>query len=231
MEDLHKNHRQRLKKRFLEQGIEGFDDHNMLELLLFYAIPRRDTNEIGHRLINHFGSISAVFDAPIEELSAIEGMGENSALFLKLMPAIAKRYLTDVGSDVYIATSHDAGKYFLPLYIGEKEECVYVACLDAKAKLIKCELIHRGSFNSVEISIRKIAQVALFCNATGVIISHNHPGGVALPSETDNYTTEKIKNGLESLNIELFDHIVVGDKDYVSYADTYPNWRKGHGRI
>ncbi|MBQ7086072.1 MAG: DNA repair protein RadC [Clostridia bacterium] len=231
MEELHKNHRQRLKNRFLEKGLEGFEDHNVLELLLFYAIPRKDTNEIGHRLIKHFGSISAVFEAPIEELMTIEGMGENSAAFIKLMPAIAKRYLTDEHKAAFLNSSKAAGEFFLPRFIGEREECVYIACLDAKAKVIKCELIHRGSFNSVEINVRKIAQTALFCNAAGVIISHNHPGGVPLPSEADNSVTYMIKNGLEALGIELYDHIIVGDKDYVSYADSYPNWRQKNVRF
>ena len=223
---IHEGHRQRVKEKYVEYGLDVFSDVEVLEFLLFFAVPRKDTNEIGHRLIKHFGSISAVFEASVEELSQIEGMGENSAAFIKLMPAVAKRYLTDEHKSAFLHSSKAAGEYFLPRFIGEREECVYVACLDAKAKVIKCELVHRGSFNSVEINVRKIAQTALFCNAAGVIISHNHPGGVALPSEADNSVTYMLKNGLSALGIELYDHIIVADKDYVSYADSYPNWNQ-----
>ena len=224
-ENLHKNHRERLKKRFLEKGLESFESHNVLELLLFYAIPRKDTNEIGHRLIKQFGSISAVFEAPIEELTAVEGVGENAAIFLKLMPEIAKRYLTDDNKTPFLNNSESAGGYFIPFFIGEKEEIIYVACLDAKAKVIKCECLHRGSFNAVEVNVRKIAQFALKHNAVGIILAHNHPGGVALPSNEDKITTKKVSDGLKALGIELFDHIIVADNDYVSFADTYHNWR------
>lgn len=229
-ENIHENHRKRLKTRFIEKGLEGFEDHNILELLLFYAIPRKDTNVIGHRLIKHFGTLSAVFDAPMEELVKIEGMGESSAALIKLMPGLIKKYLISDEKIVFLNNSQAAGEFFIPYFVGEREENVYVACLDAKAKVIKCEHIHRGSFNSVEVSIRKVAQTALKHNAAAIILAHNHPGGVALPSPEDNETTKLVKNGLLSLGIVLYDHIIIADKDYISYADTYPNWRK-NGKI
>ncbi len=223
-DNIHQNHRKRLKNRYAEKGLSSFEDHNVLELLLFYAIPRKDTNEIGHRLMRKFGSFSAVLDADISELAEVEGMGENSALLLKLMVDVAKRYMSDKQNHTFLNNSETAGKFVVPLFIGSKEESVYMLSLDAKAKLIKCDHINDGSFNAVEINVRKMAKTALKCNAAGVIIAHNHPGGVALPSPEDNEATRRVKEALASLGIELYDHIIVADGDYVSYADTYPEW-------
>lgn len=218
---IHDGHRLRLKNRFLEQGLDGFDDHNVLELFLFYALPRQDTNPIAHALIDRFGSLDAVFEAPVEELSKVPGIGENSAAFLKLVPAVARRYEMERNRpDEIIDSSEKAGAFLVPLYMLERDEVVYVMCLDAKGKLLCCKELFRGVANTTEISLRKIAELALSKNAFSVIISHNHTSGIALPSAEDERTTKLIKDTLERIGVELRDHIIVAGDDFISMADT-----------
>lgn len=218
---VHDGHRQRMRKRFLEYGIENFDDHNVLEMLLFYSNYRGDTNPIAHELIDHFGSFAAVFDAPIEELKTVKGVGENAALLIKLIPQVAKRY--SISKDSYnniLSDSESAGKYLLPRFFAECEEVVYLVCLDAKCKVQKCQLLCRGGMDSANVDIRKIVEIALAYKSGRIIIAHNHPGGIALPSREDIETTRRLKNALKGVNIILADHIVVANDDFVSMADS-----------
>ncbi len=219
--NLHEGHRQRLKERFIKNGLEGFENHNILELLLFYSIPRNDTNEIGHKLLNTFGSLSNVFDASIEELCKVDGIGLHSATLIKLIPDICSIYNIDKTENVKIVNStNKAGEFFVPRFIGKLSEEVHIMLLDDKKKVIKCEMISKGTVNASAISIRKIASSALNNNATGVIIAHNHPGGVALPSSKDILTTKRIFNALNLMDIQLCDHIIVADGDFVSMLDS-----------
>lgn len=219
---IHDGHRMRLKNRFLEQGLDGFDDHNVLELLLFYAMPRQDTNPIAHALLDRFGSLDAVFEAPVEELSKVPGIGENSAAFLKLIPSVARRYEMERNRpDEIIDSSEKAGAFLVPIYMLERDEVVYVMCLDAKGKLLCCKELFRGVANTTEISLRKIAELALSKNAFSVIISHNHTSGIALPSAEDERTTKLIKDTLERIGVELRDHIIVAGDDFISMADAH----------
>lgn len=218
---VHDGHRARLKKRFLEQGLDSFDDHNVLELLLFYVMPRQDTNPIAHKLLDHFGSLEAVFDATAEELSSVEGVGENAAGLIKLIPAVGRRYAIDKSRSCSIINSAEAaGAFLVPRFIGERDEVVYVICLDAKNKVICCKELFRGVVNSAEISIRKIAELALAKNATSIILSHNHTSGIAIPSVEDEMTTSRIKTALSAMGVNLLDHIVVAGDDFVSMADS-----------
>lgn len=217
---IHDGHRDRMKNRFLEYGLENFEDHNVLELLLFYVLPRRDTNPLAHRLISRFGSLSAVFDAPIDELLKVEGIGKNTAIIIKLIPQISRRYLVSRGSmEEILDSTKKAGAYLVPFFYAERDEVVYMACLDAKCKVINCKMLFRGGVNSANISTRKIVENALLYNSTSVIIAHNHTSGIALPSREDEITTRKIESALKAVDIVLADHIVVADDDYVSLAD------------
>ena len=219
--NVHEGHRARLKKRFLESGLDCFDDHTVLELLLFYALPRRDTNELAHNLINQFGSLDAVFEAPIEELLKINGLGDNAVTLLKLIPEISRRYAIAKSSDIKVIDSSEAaGNYLIPRYLYERDEVVYIMCLDSKNQLICCREMFRGTVNSAEISIRKIAELALSKNAAGIIMSHNHTTGIALPSSEDEITTKRVKSALESMGISLIDHIIVAGDDFVSMSDS-----------
>jgi DNA repair protein RadC len=217
---VHDGHRQRLLQRFLEEGLENFASHNKLELLLFYAIPRRDTNEIAHRLLNTFGSFSAVLDAPIEDLERVEGIGHASAAYLKLMGEIARAYYVDRQTDIILDSTQKAGAYLMPRFLGRTQEVVYQVCLDQKCRVLNIALMHEGSVHSTEVNLRKIVGNALKYNATGVILAHNHPGGVALPSPEDLATTRQLKDTLRPMGINLIDHIIVADRDFVSLADS-----------
>lgn len=218
---VHDGHRDRMKKRFVHHGLDNFDDHSVLELLLFYSIPRKDTNEIAHRLIERFGSLPAVFEARHEELLRVDGIGENAAILLSLIPQVCRRYQIAKASDDHaIHTSEDAGKYLLPLYFCAREEIVYLMCLDAKSRLICLKELGRGTLNEVTISVREIVEIALTQKATAVILSHNHVNGVALPSREDEMTTYRIRDALLLVGITLVDHIVVCDDEFVSFADS-----------
>ena len=215
---LHDGHRQRLIQRFLEEDLDNFEPHNVLELLLFYAIPRKDTNELAHVLIDTFGSLKGVFDAPYEELIKVTGIGPNTAALLKLVPSLTRTYYSSDARSIILDTSEKSGEYFLPYYIGQTEEVVRLACLDAGGKVISNQILHRGSANAAEVNMRKIVNIALRNNAMGVILAHNHPGGLPLPSEEDVATTKSIRDALMPMGILLMDHIIVAGQDYVSMA-------------
>lgn len=218
---VHDGHRERMKQKLLEQGLDVFDDHNVLELLLFYSVPRKDMNPLAHELLNTFGSLEAVFEAPAEELSKVNGIGESTVTLLKLFPEVSRRYVMDKNRfDNILDSTKKAGEYLAARYMYERDEVVYVICLDSKCKVICCKELFRGVANSAEISTRKIVELALAKNATSVIISHNHTSGIALPSIEDEITTKKLITTLASMGITLADHIIVADGDFISLADS-----------
>ena len=217
---IHDGHRQRVYDRLRKEGLDSFSPHNVLELLLFFSIPRADTNEIAHRLIERFGSVSAVLDAPESELTKVSGVGEHSATLIKLIPQLARYYMTDKTADIIIGSSRQAGEYLLPRYVGRKNETVMVVCLDNKSKVINTTIVHEGNINVSEISVQAIASVAMQSKASAIILAHNHPDGVALPSNDDIATTRIICHTLANLNIRVVDHIIIGDNDFVSLADS-----------
>lgn len=218
---IHNGHRKRLKEKFLAGGLDGFDDHQVLELLLFFALPRVDTNPIAHGLIRRFGTLAAVLDAPREELMKVEGVGENAAALLKMVPQMGRRYLISKTSGESILTSPDAaGRFLMPYFYGERDEVVYMASLDAKCKVVGCDMMARGSVNSTNVSLRKIVEKALARNASAVILAHNHTSGIAIPSPEDEITTRRLQAALEAVEIELIDHIVIADDDFVSMSSS-----------
>lgn len=214
-------HRDRLRQRFLRHGLESFDDHNILELLLFYAIPRQDTNALAHRLIRHFGSLAAVFEAPPEELKAVPGIGDSAAALIHLVPAAARRYLMAKNEPgIILATSEAVGRYFLPRFLDCRGEAVYMASLDAKLKVIDCRCLGgSGSTVSVRFDVRTVVQTALLHNASAVVLAHNHTSGIALPSSEDETATLQVQEALALVGITLVDHIVVAGDDFVSMSD------------
>lgn len=219
---VHEGHRDRLRARFLKHGLRDFEEHNVLELLLFYARPRCDTNKIAHALIDRFGSFSGVLDAPFEELVEVSGVGHNSAVLIKMIPELGAYYLDCRSSpgDILLSTEQ-AGTYFLPKFFGKKEEELIIAALDDKRKVLRCvSLGDDGIVNAVTISVRKIISEAVSANATGIMMAHNHPGGLALPSSSDKWMTRQCYQALRMINVELVDHIIVADGDYVSLADS-----------
>ena len=221
MDNIHDGHRDRLRRRFRDEGLAHFDDLHILELLLFYGQPRKNTSPAAHALLKEFGSLAGVLDARTEDLMEVAGIGESTALFLRLFPQVMQRYLHEQsGVGNVLADTEQCGRYLLSCYFQEREEVVYLLCLDAKCKLLDCNLIHRGSVNAASISVRKIVEQALRCNASSVILSHNHVSGVALPSHEDLATTRQLQTALEAVGVTLTDHIIVAGDDFVSLKET-----------
>ena len=215
---VHDGHRQRKKEQFLRRGLEGFADHEVLELLLYYAIPRRDTNELAHRLIDRFGTLRGVFDAAPEELRQVDGMGESAALFLQLLPAVGRRVLLNEKKEVILNSVETVGAFFARLLDAERREVLYQVCLDAKGKLLSYHRLASGTVSVAPVSVREVVENALRCDASRVVLGHNHPSGVALPSEEDRQITLQIQQALATMSIALVDHIIVADGDFVSMA-------------
>ena len=220
MAGVHDGHRARRKAQFREHGLDVFTDHGALELLLFYAVPQKDVNPLAHRLLERFGSLEAVFSAPPEELQEVEGVGEHAATLLALIfPLIRRVYMESGKRDVSLCGAEQLGRYFRGLFFGVRQEIFYEACLDAKGKLLRCCKIADGSVNDVHINIRCVVENALRCNASAVALAHNHPSGVAFPSPDDNTTTLMACDALRTVGVELVDHIIVADGDFVSLRE------------
>ncbi len=218
---VHDGHRQRLKDRFLKEGIDNFEDHNILELLLFFGIPRKDTNALAHSLMQEFGSLSGVFEAPFEELCKVKGITQNAAFLISMVPQLSRKYLDDKYKTGQVLNSTEkVGKFLLHKYIGRKDEMVSMICMDNKCRVLNWSIVSEGSVNAAEVSIRKIVQNALTQNSSNVIIAHNHPNGLAIPSSQDIKTTERIKSALAAVGINLLDHIIIADDDFISISDS-----------
>lgn len=218
---IHDGHRQRLKEQFRKNGLDSFTDVQALELALFYCIPRQDTNPIAHKLIDHFGSLAQVLEAPVEELMKVPGIGENAAVYLHMITELGRYYLVNRSiQNTILTTVEQCAEYMVPFFFGRRVETVFLLCLDAKCKVLCCKEVGEGSVNSAGISVRKIMETALGANATTVVLAHNHPSGVAVPSGEDIQTTRRIAMALQAVDIHLADHIVVADDDYVSMAQS-----------
>ncbi len=218
---IHDGHREKKRQQFLQHGLDSFADHEVLELLLFYAIPRKDTNPIAHALMDRFGSLDAVLSAPVEELCRVKGVGESAAALLKLIPQVYRRSrIAAAERERVLNSSQRAGDYLLELFTGETAEVLYELCLDRKGKLLACRRVGEGGVSSINVDLRKIVENALLTGASGVILSHNHPSGIALPSADDCAATVRVKEALKTVGLVLVDHIVVADGDYVSMADS-----------
>jgi len=207
---VHAGHRQRMKERFLTGGLEGFSDHEIFELILFYAIPRKDVNELSHRLIEKFGSYRAVFDADYEDICSVEGMGENAATLIKLMVSAWRRYaLGDKKAPFVYDTLKKVGDYAVKLYVGVSVEKVYAMLFDNKMKLLDTVMLAEGAVNSVRVSTRTIVDKAIKKKASSIILIHNHPDGTTYPSKEDTMFSAYLKDLLANLDITLIDHIIV----------------------
>lgn len=212
---IHAGHRQRMKERFLAGGLDGFSDHEVFELILFYAIPRRDVNELSHRLVEHFGSFRAVFDADYAELCSVEGIGENAATLIKLVAETFRRYALSDDNNPFIYDSLEKiGEYAVKLYVGVSVEKLYAMLFDNKMMLLDTVMLAEGAVNSVRVSTRTIAEKALKKNASSIILIHNHPNGTPYPSKEDKSFSTYLKELLANFDITLIDHIIVSGRFY-----------------
>lgn len=229
---IHTGHRGRVKEEFRTRGVEGWPDHRVLELILFYAIPQGDVNPLAHELIDRFGSLSGVLDALPEELMKVKGMGEHSATMLKLFPAVVGRYLeerTEPGQIVH--TAAEAGHVLAPYLYGARNEMAYVLCLDGKEKLLGVRKVSEGNNSNSDVTIRRVAEECLALRASFCYLAHNHVSGIALPSPEDMNTTDVVRTALEPLGVHLVDHLVFVDGDLVSIRETAAYGRKGGFRM
>jgi len=209
-----------MRQRFLSAGLDAFADHEVLELLMYYVIQRGNTNPAAHALIERYGSLSAVLEAPMEDLTKVKGVGERTAVLLHLVSQVGRRARLADAWELAVSSTGQVGNYLLELFAGLNRERLYQLCLDRKGKLLACKLLSEGSASSASLNIRLLVENAILTSASEVILAHNHPSGVALPSRDDFSTTEQARAALETVGVELRDHIIVADGDYVSMADS-----------
>lgn len=214
---VHDGHRERKREQFRRYGDEAFADHELLELLLYYAIPRVDTNPIAHRLLEHFGSLMNVLSAPEAELEKVSGLGRSSVCLIRLVAPLYRRARISASKhEVILDTVERIGVYCLDLLAAEAREVMYEICLDAKGRRLNTYRLCEGGPGGVSANVRQIVENALHCNAVMVVLSHNHPSGLALPSREDIASTEVLRTALDAVGVRLVEHIVVADGDYVS---------------
>lgn len=219
----HTGHRDRMKQEFLSRGIEGWPDHRVLELMLFFAIPQGDVNPLAHRLLERFGSISGVLDASVEELRKVEGVGQHTATFLRMFPFVLGRYKASrTAPNSVINRPEDAYAWLEPYFFGARNEMVYVLCLDGKRQVIGVRKVAEGSVEMAEMNARRIAEEALGLRAVRIYVAHNHVSNLAIPSEEDWMVTDVLRSSLAPIGIELVDHLVFVDGDMVSMQQSQP---------
>lgn len=215
--NLHAGHRERVKKRFLEHGERVFDDHQLLELLLFYTIPQGDTNPLAHLLIQRFGSLDSVFNASYDELIHVPGVGKHTALFFTVQQQVMRRCLCSEGRrENIVSTIEDVGAYLKPYFLGLRRERVYLLSADQKGRVLGCDCLGEGSESFVALDNKRVVETALRHRASWVVLAHSHPSGIAIPSGDDILATLECGQILQLLSIELRDHLVFADDDYVS---------------
>jgi len=211
--DIHHGHRERVRKRFIKEGsLDSFEYHQVLELLLFYAIKGRDTNKLAHKLINEYGSFHNLLNARPEDIMQRCKVSETTAVLISIIPHLCRKYLGssyDKNGTIFMDSYKVITKYFTSLLAGKPFESFYMLCLDANKKLNKTVKISEGNVSSSYIHIDKVIDLALLYKSSFVIIGHNHPAGTTKPSESDINITNKIKFALETINIALIDHIII----------------------
>nr|VFK20038.1 MAG: DNA repair protein RadC [Candidatus Kentron sp. LPFa] len=222
LHNLHQGHRERLKNRFLSEGLDSFEDHQVLELVLFQVLQRRDTNPIAHRLLDRFGSLSAVLEADPRDLASVEGVGKHAATFLSLLPAVTRRYFHDrVTRDrPQLDNSELVTEYFIPLMAGRSEEVFYVLCLDAQCRVLYPALLSEGTVKETHVHPRRVVETAIRHRAVSVILAHNHPSGTPHPSRQDEDLTRRLVQTLGGVDIRVLDHVIVAGKDAYSFAES-----------
>lgn len=216
---IHSGHRERVKNKFLKDGLDGFESHVVLELLLYYGIPLKDTNSMGHALLQKFGSLSGVFDAPYEELMKVDGVGKSAATLIKLIPQLCRRYQENLDQDKnWIFSYEEAGKLLINKFIGRTDEVIVLMLLDSRNRMIYCDVVNEGTVTTANIYVKKIVKLAVQYNAVYAILSHNHPSGECLPSKQDLNSTMWIYEALKIVEVKLIDHVIVSGKDFFSIA-------------
>ena len=218
--NIHEGHRKRTRETFLKRDFTTMNDHEILEILLFYAHPRNDTNALAHRLIEIFGNLENVLSASYEDLLKVDGIGENAAILLILFSKLSIRYAEYLKEDNGYVEKDEIVSALIARFQRETKEQVVAVLLDSKGKLMNISKVGSGGINDASFKARDLTEIAFRCNATRVILAHNHPQGFAIPSSTDVETTRKVKAILRPLDIELTDHMIFAGTEYYSMKDS-----------
>ena len=219
----HLNHRQRQKSKFLEHGLDTFKEHEILEAMLFYTIPQKDTKPIAYELINTFGSLKQVLEAPYEKLLEVKGIGEKTASFIVFSKLLAKKYLNmSIGMDGVktLNSSEVVLDYCKAKFLGDKVEKVWASVVDNNLNVIEDVLVNKGSISSAEVNPRRIVEIMISRQADSLILTHNHPMGTCLPSKDDVAATKHLIKTLQPLDIRLVDHVIVGRDGSISMRNS-----------
>ncbi len=217
---LHVGHRQRVRERYLLEGLDAFKDHEVLEMLLFYCIPKRDTNPVAHEMLREFGTLSGLFEADPRDVARRCGVSVSTAILLTLAGPLTRRYLKQRwGERPVLGTSSRAGEYAVSLCTGRPYEVFYVICLDAQNRVNHAALVHEGTLNEAPVYPRLIVEAALRHKSNSVILCHNHPGGSLTASGPDLDVTRRIRAALSPISIPVVDHIIVAGEQYASLAE------------
>lgn len=217
---LHEGHRQRVKSRYLAEGLDSFEDHQILEMLLFFCIPMKDTNELAHKMLLEFGSLPGLFEADPKDICKRCGVSENTAILVSLMPSLARRYFKGKwGDKPVLNSSSKAGEYAVSLFTGRTYEAFFVICLDSQNRVNYAAMVHEGTINEAPVYPRVIVETALRHQANSIILAHNHPGGSMQPSGADIEITKKITAAIEAISIKVVDHIIIAGDKYLSFAE------------
>jgi DNA repair protein RadC len=218
-DNVHENHRARMRKRFIDNGLDDFAEHEILEMILYYCYPRRDTNELAHRLIREFGSLYKLMDAGIHEIQTRCNISENAAVFISMIPSLAKRYTQSKWDEkTTLRDEVTAGRLAVSLFVDATMEVFYVICLDTQHRLNHVARMTDGTLNETAIYPREVIGTVIRHQAAAVILAHNHPGGSVKPSRLDYEMTRRLKEGLEFINVDVVDHIIVAGGKYYSMA-------------
>lgn len=216
---IHDGHRERVFKKFAKNGFAGLEEHEKLEIMLFFSIPRPDTNEIAHELINKYHNIAAVMDAPESELTEFKHVTNRTAYLFKMIKEASITYEMEKGADKSYMTSVDEFGTYFQLYLANAQVEKLVAMgLDSRGKVLGVDIIGEGDINSLSLNNRTLLEFVIRTKATEVVVAHNHPGNVAFPSSEDIEATEKLKASLETIGAYLKDHFIVTDDDFCSIA-------------
>ncbi len=217
--NIHQGHRKRMKQAMLEHGLDGLNEHQVLELLLFYGISNGDTNPTAHRLIQHFGSLKGVLEADYNDLLKVNGIGENAASLIKFAQMFSGVYLRASSfTDGVLNISDTTGlrKYYEAVFLGVKDEQVRAMLFDDELNMVKEQLIVEGTIGKVELSTRRFTDFVIRNNCSRVVLAHNHPNGSALPSGADVAATRELQEIMSRIDITLLDHIIVGRTGSIS---------------
>lgn len=218
----HDGHRNRMKNKFVENEFNNFEEHEILELLLFYSIPRKNTNEIAHDLINKFGNLSNVLNADINLLQEVNGITFNSAVLLKMIPPLCKKYVSIVndGNSINLTNIETIFDFCINQYVGATTEILKVIYLDNSCKFISCvDICTIDSTNAIVINATRIIERAEKYKSSNFILVHNHPNGELRPSNEDRISTEKLYKVFRELKLTLIDHIIVSGSRAISMVN------------